>query len=179
MKNIEKSNWFISKQNLQLANILSFCIFMENHCILHYVSSSNTEILIFVYLQFSSVTQLCPVLCEPMDCSTLGFSVHHQLPEIAQTHVHWVSDDIQQPHPLLSPAPPAFNISQHQSIFQRGSSLHQVARLLKFQLQHQSFQWISSLLQVAKVLELRIQHQSNEYSELISFVIDWLDLLAV
>ena len=142
MKNIEKSNWFISKQNLQLANILSFCIFMENHCILHYVSSSNTEILIFVYLQFSSVTQLCPVLCEPMDCSTLGFSVHHQLPEIAQTHVHWVSDDIQQPHPLLSPAPPAFNISQHQSIFQRGSSLHQVARLLKFQLQHQSFQWI-------------------------------------
>ena len=64
-------------------------------------------------VQFSSVAQLCPTLCDPMDCSTPGFPVHHQLPELAQTHVHWVGDAIQASHPLSSPSPPAFNLSQH------------------------------------------------------------------
>ena len=81
-------------------------------------------------------------LCNPMDCSTPGFPVHHQLPKLAQTHVHWVGDAIQPSHPLSSPPLPAFNLSQHQSLFQEVSSLHQMAKVLEFQLQHQSFQWI-------------------------------------
>ena len=77
-----------------------------------------------------------------MDCSTPGLPVHHQLPELAQTHVNWVGDAIQPSHPLSAPSPHAFNLSQHQSLFQWVSSSHQVARVLEFQLQHQSFQWI-------------------------------------
>ena len=88
----------------------------------------------------SSVTQSCPTLCNPMDCSTPGFPVH-QFPELAQTHIHWVSDAIQPSHPL-SPSPPDFNLSQHQGLFKGVSSSHQGAKVLEFQLQHQSFQWI-------------------------------------
>ena len=77
-----------------------------------------------------------------MDCSTPGFPVYHQLLELAQTHVHWVSDAIQPSHPLSSPSPPAFNLSQHQGLFQWVSSLDQMAKVLELQLQHQSFQWI-------------------------------------
>ena len=73
-----------------------------------------------ISVQFSTVAQLCPTLCNPMDCSTPGFPVHHQLPEFAQTHVHWVGDVIQPSHPLSSPSPPAFNVSQHQGLFQFG-----------------------------------------------------------
>ena len=91
--------------------------------------------------QFSSVAQLCPTLCDPMNCSTQDLPVHHQLPESTQTHVHRVSDAIQPSHPLLSPSPPALNLSQHQGLFQWVSSSHQVAKVLEFQLQHQSFQW--------------------------------------
>ena len=76
-----------------------------------------------------------------MNPSTPGLPVHHQLPKSTQTHVHWVGDAIQLSHPLLSPSPPALNLSQHQGLFQWVSSLHQVAKLLEFQLQHQSFQW--------------------------------------
>ena len=108
--------------------------------------------------QFSSVTQLCPTLCDSMDCSTPGFPVHHQLPELAQTHVRWVGDAIQPSHPLSSPSPPAFSLSQHQGLFQWVSSLHEVAKYWSFSIS------ISP---------------SNEYSELISSRIDWLDLLAV
>ena len=90
----------------------------------------------------SSVAQSCPTLCDPMDCSTTGLPVHHQLPELAQTHVHQVSGTIQPSHPLSSPSPPAFNLSQHQGLFQWVSSLHQVGKVLEFQFQHQSFQWI-------------------------------------
>ena len=90
----------------------------------------------------SSVAQSCPTLCNPMDCSTPGLLVHQQLPELAQTHVHWVGDAIQPSHPLLSPSPPAFNLSQHQGLFQWVRSSHQVAKVLEFQLQHQSFQRI-------------------------------------
>jgi len=77
--------------------------------------------------------------CDSMDCSTPGFPVHRQLPELAQTHVHRVGDAIQPSHPLY-PSPPAFNLSQHQGLFQGVSSLHQVAKVLELQLQHQSFQ---------------------------------------
>ena len=88
------------------------------------------------------VAQSCLTLCDPMDCSTPGLPVHHQLSELTHTHVHRVGDAIQPSHPLSSPSPPAFNLSQHQGVFQWVSSLHQVAKVLEFQLQHQSFQWI-------------------------------------
>ena len=102
------------------------------------------------------VVQSCPTLCDLMDRSTPGFPVLHYLPEFAQTHVHWVDDATQLSHPLLPPSLLALNLSQHQGLFQ----------------------WVSSSCQVVKVLEL--QHQSsNEYSGLISFRMDWLDLLAV
>ena len=88
---------------------------------------------------FSSVAQLCPTLCDPMDCSTPGFPVHHQLPELAQTHIHRVGDAIQPSHPLSSPSPPTFNLSQHQGLFKWVSSSHQVAKGLEFQLLYQPF----------------------------------------
>ena len=97
--------------------------------------------ILLVDAQFISVQSLmCRALCDPMGCSTQGFRVHHQLPELTQTHVHRVSDAIQPSHPLSSPSLPAFNLSQHQGLFKQVSSLHQVAKVLKFQLQHQSFQ---------------------------------------
>ena len=93
-----------------------------------------------------------------MDCSMPGFSVLYRFPELAQTHVHWVSDTIQPSGPLSSPSPPAFNLCQQQGLFQ----------------------WVCSLHQVAKVLELQLQLQSfNDYSGLVSFRIDWYDLFAV
>ena len=102
--------------------------------------SLQTIILSYFNFQFSSVTQPCPTLCIPMDCSTPGFPVHHQLPELAPTHVHWDGDAILPSHPLSSPCPPAFNLSQNQGLFQWVSSLHQLAKVLE--LQHLSFQWI-------------------------------------
>ena len=94
-------------------------------------------------IQFSrSVVSLSRVwLCNPMNHSTPGLPVHHQLPEFTQTHVHQVGDAIQPSHPLSSPSPPAPNPSQHLGLFQWVSSSHQVAKVLEFQLQHQSFQW--------------------------------------
>ena len=90
------------------------------------------------------VTQSCPTLHNPMGHSTPGLSVHHQLPEFTQTHFHWVGDAIQPSHPLSSPSPPVLNLSQHQGLFQWVSSSHQVAKVLEFQLQHQSFQWTNT-----------------------------------
>ena len=101
----------------------------------------NLLLILTFWYQFSSVTQSCLTLWDPMDCSTTDFPVHHQLPELVHTHVHWVSDAIQLSHPLSSPSP-AFNLSQHQGLFQWVRSLHQVARILELQLQHQPFQWI-------------------------------------
>ena len=92
-------------------------------------------------VQFSSVAQSYLTLCDPIDCSTPGLPVHHQLLEFTQSHVHWVSDAIQPSHHLLSPSPPAFNLSQHQGLFKWVGSSHQVAKVLEFQLHHQSFQW--------------------------------------
>ena len=110
-------------------------VFSLFHRIYHFV------IYISSYLQFSSVVQSCPTFCDPMNHSTPGLSVHHQLPEFTQTHVHWVGDAIQPSHPLLSPSPPAINLSQHQGLCKWVSSSHQVAKVLEFQLQHQSYQW--------------------------------------
>ena len=104
----------------------------------------------------SSVTQSCPPLCNPMDCSMPGFPVHHQLPEFTQTHVHWVGDTIQPSHPLSSPSP-VFNLSQHQGLNE-------------------------SVLPIRKPKYLSFSFSispPNEYSGLISFRIDWFDLLAV
>ena len=99
------------------------------------------SLLIYTKGEFSSVTRYTR-LCNPMDCSTPGFPVHHQLQEVGQTHVHQVGDAIQLSHPLSSPSPRAFSLSQHQGLFQWVSSLHQVAKVLECQLQHQSFQCI-------------------------------------
>ena len=98
---------------------------------------------IFYYcdsVQFSSVAQSCQTLCNPMNRSTPGLPVHHQLPQFTQTHAHWVRDAIQPSHPLSSPSPPAPSPSQHQSLFQWVSSSHEVAKVLEFQLQHHSLQ---------------------------------------
>jgi len=84
-------------------------------------------------VQFSSVAQSCPTLCDPMNHSTPGLPVHHQLPEFTQTHIHRVSDAIQPSHPLSSPSPPAPNPSQHQSLFQWVNSSHEVAKALESQ----------------------------------------------
>ena len=110
-------------------------------------------------VKFSSVTQLCLTLWpyEPQHARP-PFPVHHQLLESTQSHVHWVGDAIQPSCPLLSPSPPALNLSQHQGLFKGFSSSHQVAKVLEFQLQHQSFQWTPR----------------TDF-----FRMDWLDLLAV
>ena len=112
----------------------------EIHLFSHLLKTKKN--VINTYNEFSSVTQSCPSPCNPMDRSTPGFPVHYQLLELTQTHVHWVGDAIQLSHPMFSPSPPAFNLSQHQGLFQWVSSSHQVAKVLEFQLQHQSYKWI-------------------------------------
>ena len=125
-------------------------------------------------VQFSSVTQWCPTLCDPMDGSTPGLPVHHQLLEFTQSHVPWIGDAIQLSHPLSSPSPPAFKLSQPQGLFQWVNSSHQVAKILEFQLQHQFFWWIFrtdvvrvdwlDLLAVQGILKSLLQHHSSKAS---------------
>ena len=93
-----------------------------------------------ILVQFSSVAQSCPTLCDPMNHRMPGLPVHHQLLESTQTHVHLVGDAIQPSPPLSYPSPPTPNPSQHQGLFQCVSSSHEVAKVLEFQLQHHSFQ---------------------------------------
>ena len=135
---------------------------MEYSCTLIFLAAVKyifiLNIVKMLILQFSSITQLCLTLCDPMDCGTPDFPVHHQLLELAQTQVHQVEDAIQPSCPLSSPSPPAFNLSQHQGLFQWVSSSHQVAKYCSF--------------------SFSISH-SNEYSGLISFRMDWLDPFAV
>ena len=112
----------------------------------------------FIFHQFRTVAQSCPILCDPMNCSTPGLPVHHQLSEFTQTHVHRVGDAIQPSHPLFSPSPPTFNLSQHQ-VYSDESVLH--IRWSKYW----SFSFSIS--------------PSKEYSGLISFRMEGLNLLAV
>ena len=121
---------FLSIQSVCLSSYLSVMISA-------YSSEKWENSRLIMSLQFSSVAQLCLTLWDLTDCSTSGFPVHHQLPELAQTHVHQVSDAIQPSHPLSSPSPPAFNLPQHQGLFQWVRSSHQVAEVLE--LQHQSW----------------------------------------
>ena len=104
-------------------------------------ASSSPAFHMMYSVQFSSVTQLCPTLCDPMNRSMPGLPVHHQLLEFTQTDVLQVCDAIQPSHPLSSPSRPAPNPSQHQSLFQWINSSHEVAGVLEFQPQHQSFRW--------------------------------------
>ena len=101
-------------------------------------------IMLIPWISYRLAVQLlsCVWLCDPMGCSTPRFLVHQQLTEFTQNLIHWVSDAIQPFHPLSSLPPPTFNLSQHQGLFKWVSSLHQVTKVLEFQLQHQSFQWI-------------------------------------
>ena len=127
-----------------------FCC--NDWCVCFYSNS------ILLWLPFSSITQLCLTLCNPMDCSTPSFPVLYQLPELTQTHVHRVGDAIQSFYPLWSPFPPIFNLSQHQGLFQ----------------------WVSFRIKWPKYWYFSFSiSPSNEYSGLISFRIDWLDRLAV
>ena len=129
-----------------------------NIYIYHPENGNNVKYICETSVQFSSVTQSCLSLCDPMNLSTPGLPVHHQLPEFTQIHAHLVGDATQPSHPLSSPSPPAPNPSQHQGLFQWVNCSHEVVKVLEFQLQHQSFQWTPGL---------------------ISFSMDWLDLLAV
>ena len=113
---------------------------------------------LIISVQFSTVAQSCSTLFDPMDCSTPSLPIHHQLPELTQIHVHQVSEAIQPSRPLLSPSSPAFNLSQHQGLFQWVSSSHQVAKVLGFSLSITP---------------------SNEYSGLIAFRMDgWISLMS-
>ena len=113
-----------------IPSLLTYIIYLT----LSSLHSINFSSLFLGSVQFSSVTQSFPTLCNPMNCSTPGLPVHHQLLEFTQTHVHWVSDAIQPSHSLSSPSPPALNPSQHQSLFQWVNSSHEVAKVLEFQL---------------------------------------------
>ena len=115
-------------------------IMAKNYDQRHHLKLSIVKKYFGSFFYFSSVAQLCPTLCDPKNCSTPGLPVHHQLPEFTQTHVHRVGDAIQPSHPLSSPSPSTPSPSQHQGLFKWVSSLYQVAKVLEFQLQHQSFQ---------------------------------------
>jgi len=153
-----KSTVFKNHQDFLLCCILASCSFLIVSSIFVLLSCKSLYILdtrslsdiwlgyiffhfvghffhfLIIVLQFSSVTQLCPTLCDPMNRSMSGLPVHHHLPEFTQTHVHWVSDAIQPSHPWSSPSSPASNPSQHLSFFQWVNSSHQVAIVLEFQL---------------------------------------------
>ena len=116
-----------------------------------------------LYIQFSSVAQSFLTLCDPMDCSTPSFPVHHHLPELTQTHIHWVSDAIQPSHPPSSPSPLAFHLWQHQVLFKWVSSSHQVDKVLEFQLQH-PLEWTGWISLQSKGLKSLLQHHSSKAS---------------
>ena len=118
----------------------------------------------YLSVQFTSVAQSCLTLCDPMDCSTLGLPVYHQFPELTQTHVHWVGDAIQPSHPLLSPSPLTFNISQHQGLFQWVSSLHQVTFKAENLPHANLFGWnIDSPFRIINILSYHMSYQCPSY----------------
>ena len=133
-------------------SVLYSCVFCISFAQLGYLGSRK------LWVQFSSVSQLCPTLCDPMNRSTPGLPVHHQLLEFTQTHAQWVGDAIQQSHPLSSPFPPAPNPPQHQGLFK----------------------WVNSSMRWPKYWSFSFSiSPSSEHPGLISFRMDWLDLLAV
>ena len=140
------------------ADSVPLCYLGSPFPVLYYWTFDGFFKYLFKNVEFRSVAQSCPTLCNPTDCSTPGFPVHHQLQELTQTHVDPAGDAIQPSHLLSSPSPPAFNLSQHQ-----GLSIESV-HLIRWP-KYWSFSFSISL--------------SNEYSGLISLSIDWLDLLAV
>ena len=127
----------LTRQNI-VDKVMSLLFNMLSRLVITFLPRSSVPSKEFSSVQFSSVAQLCLTPCEPMNHRTPCLPVHHQLPESTQTHVHWVGGAIQPSHPLSSPFPPALNLSQHQGLFQWVSSSHQVAKVLEFQLQHQS-----------------------------------------
>ena len=156
---VTSMSWLLKEYFSELWGAWFFKIWSQSIFFHYYLSSTAwcwIKCLACVLSIVVVVVQLPSRLCNPMDCSRPGFPVHHQLPPLAQTHGHQVSDSIQPSHPLLSPS--AFNLSQHQGLFQWVNSSHQVAK-------YWSFNFSISL--------------SNEYSQLISFRIDWFDVLAV
>ena len=129
---------------------------------------------VYPIVQFTSVAQLCLTPCDLMNRSTRGFPVHHQLLEFAQIYVHRIGDAIQPSHPLSFPFPPALNPSQHQGFFQWVSSSHQVAKVLEFQLQHQSFQWTPRTDPIViqyKFLSVLPKDESLGFSDPILFIL--------
>ena len=110
-------------------------------CLWFWIELCMSIFIAFNSVRFSSVAQLCPTVCNRMNCSMPGLPVHHQLQDSTETHIHCVGEAIQASHPLSSPSPTALNLSQHQGLFKWVSSSHQVAKVLECQLQHKSFQW--------------------------------------
>ena len=148
---VQKSEYF-GEQLFLIQVSLKYVVMRRILKAMHWEPWIMNGVVIYFSSQFSSVAQLCLTLCSPMDCSTPGFPVFHYLPELAQTHVHRVGDAMQSSHPLSSPSLTSFNLSQHQG----------------------HFEWVRG----AKYWSFSIS-PSNEYSGLISFRIDWFDLLAV
>ena len=153
---------------ISLVPIIFHCLCVPVYLSTHPLKTSG----LLPGFQFSSVAQSCPTLCDLMNHSMPGLPVDHQLPGFTQTHAYRVGDAIQPSHPLLSPFPPAHNPSQHQSLFQWVNSSHEVAKVLEFQLQHQSFQWTPrtfrmdwlDLLAVQGTLKSLLQHHSSKAS---------------
>ena len=142
--------YWVLYRTLQERNEKQFLAFRSQHY--------NGRIRTYTYkdkfssVQFSSFTQSCPTLCDPMNHSTPGPPFRHQFPEFTQTHVHRVGDAIQPSHPLSSPSPPALNLSQNQGLFEWVNSSHQVAKVLEFQLQR-TVKYCTSIREV-KTIEL-------------------------
>ena len=142
----------------------------------HLVQFHSVQLLSRVWLFVTPWTAVLQASLSITNSCTPGLPVHHQLPELTQTHVYWVGDAIQPSHPLSSPFPPAFNLSQHQGLFHWVSSLHQVDKILEFQLQHQSIQWVFrtdsfriawfDLFAVQGTLKSLLQHHSSKASTL-------------
>ena len=128
----KKNMQYMLQSRLRISHYLMFWLLLKS--VSYYPVSQTSPFFshLLSSVQFSSVSQSCPTLCDPMNRSMPGLPVHHQLPECTQTHVHWVRDAIQPSHPLSSPSPPAPNPSQHQSLFQWVSSSHEVAKVLEF-----------------------------------------------
>ena len=140
---ISGSQHFDNSHNTSLMFVLYLCFHIPLNLLCLFPSSRPTNYCFCISTlinkiestnHFSSVAQSCPTLCYPMNRSTPGLPVHHQLPEFTQTHVHWVGDAIQPTHPLSPLSPPAPNPSQHQGLFQWVNSSHEVAKVLEFQL---------------------------------------------